>query len=69
MHLPEARFFDVEDHGLFADFVHDFADAFAGIGHQEHEALGYCEAHAEDEHGDGNDGTEEAVEPEVERYC
>lgn len=56
----------MEDHGFLVDFVHDFADAFTGVGHEEHEALGDSESDTEDEHRDGDDSAEEAVKPEVE---
>lgn len=67
MHLPEPSFLDATNQRLVRDLPHDVADALSGVRHEQHEALRDGEADAENEHGEGDNGAEEAVEPEEER--
>jgi len=67
MHLPDLDLLDRTHLGLAADLSQTLLHALPRVAHQQHETLHDGESEAEEEHGQGDDGAEQAVEPDVER--
>lgn len=71
MDLPELGIIHTSDVGVSLNLTDDVRDAvvptMTPIGHEKHVAQGDGQAHAESEHGEGDDGADEPVQPCVQR--